>query len=195
MYSKTLPTGIDKILWSETKIKRRVCELAAEIEQDYLKSISNKHPRYQPIVAIGILKGAFIFLSDLIRAISVPVEPDFVRVSSYSMGVNPGQLHFVHDAKTSLKERHVLIVEDIVDTGLTLSFLANEFKKRGAASIKFCALIDKTCRREKEVQLDYVGFHYSGDAFLVGYGLDYEEKYRNLIYIATLSPSAIQSSS
>lgn len=195
MSSKTPPTGIEKILWSETRIQRRIGELAEEIEQDYQKIIPDEFLHHQPIVAIGILKGAFIFLADLVRAISIPVEPDFVRISSYGMGASPGDLHFAHDAKTLLKDRHVLVVEDIVDTGLTLRFLADEFKKRGAASIRFCALIDKTCRREKEIQLDYVGFHYSGDSFLVGYGLDYAERYRNLPYIATLSPSAIQSSS
>ena len=194
MSSKTPPAGIEKILWSETQIQSRVRELAAEIDHDYLQ-ITAKKPLQQPVVAIGLLKGAFIFLADLARAISIPVEADFIRISSYAAATSPGEPDLSDDVKISLSGRHVLIVEDIVDTGRTLSFLAHELKRRGAASIKYCALIDKASRREKEVQLDYVGFHYSGEEFLVGYGLDYAEKYRNLPYIATLSPSAIQSSS
>ncbi len=179
-------TSIKQILWGKRELEARVRELALEISRDYNRL-------EQPLVAIGLLKGAFVFMADLLRELLIPVEADFIRISSYGNKREPGEIRFVADQNLSIRSRDILIVEDIVDTGQTLSFLADQLKSQGALSVRFCALIDKPIRRERAVKLDYVGFCYSGEEFLVGYGLDYAERFRNLPYIATLSLSEIQS--
>ncbi|OGF55217.1 MAG: hypoxanthine phosphoribosyltransferase [Candidatus Fraserbacteria bacterium RBG_16_55_9] len=179
-----------KVLWDEAAIQVRVRELGAQITRDYERNLSETLTRNPPI-AVGLLRGAVIFLSDLIRAMPIPVECDFMQIASYGKDSKPGTLQLVRDLQNSVCERHLLIVEDIVDTGQTLGHLAQKLTARGAASIRFCALIDKTARRRTPVELDYVGFRLQEDAFLVGYGLDYAEKYRNLPYIAALKPEAV----
>jgi hypoxanthine phosphoribosyltransferase len=185
------PPEIQRVLFSAEEIRRRLFELAAQISQDY-RTLLGEDLTKSPPIAIGLLRGAVVFLSDLVRALTIPVEMDFLQISSYGRATEPGALRLVKDLEGPIKGRHLLIVEDIVDTGQTLSFLKDELSARGPASIKLCALIDKTARRRKAVKLDYVGFRLEEDAFLVGYGLDYAEKYRNLPYVAALKPEALR---
>ncbi len=170
---------VEKILLDETRIKERVLQLGQQITRDY---------QGQNILTVGILKGAMIFLADLVRNIEVPTFFDFMAVSSYSTGtVSSGAFRILKDLDRSIEGRHVIIVEDIVDTGLTLQYLVENMKARGPASLKICTLLDKPSRRKVEVSVDYNGFSIP-DEFVVGYGLDYNECYRNLPYIAVLKP-------
>jgi len=165
-----------RCLISREDIARRVAELALEISRDYAG---------RDLVLVGVLKGAFIFLADLVRALTFPVELDFVRLRSYGGGTSPtGEVQITKDVELPLKDRHVLIVEDIVDIGFTLNFLRQHLATHRPRSLKTCVLIDKKERREVEVPLDYVGFVVE-KGFLVGYGLDCGEKGRTLpeIYV------------
>jgi hypoxanthine phosphoribosyltransferase len=169
-----------EIILTESQIEEKVRELAAQITKDY----SDKPP-----IVIGILKGSVIFLSDLIRSIDLPIRLDFIAVSSYgSEMTSSGVVRIQYDMKTSIEGRDVLVVEDIVDTGLTLAYLMENFATRHPKSIKICALLDKKEARKSDIELkiDYVGFEVP-DQFLVGYGLDYDEKYRNLPFVAAIS--------
>jgi hypoxanthine phosphoribosyltransferase len=161
-----------KKLFSLEEIHEKIRELAERIDQDYDE---------EPLVFIGTLKGAFIFLADLLKYIKNPrIEVDFVRLKSYGMSdTSSGKVEITKDVEIPLEGKHVIVVEDIVDTGLTLEFLLNHLKRYNPKSIKTCALIDKKERREKEVPIDYVGFKVDR-GFLVGYGLDFAEKYRHL---------------
>ena len=135
---------------------------------------------------IGVLKGACAFLSDLIRAVDIPLSIEFMAISSYGSAMRTsGEVRILKDLDVAVEGRHILVVEDIVDTGLTLNYLLANLKSRGAASVKLAALLDKFERREKQVQIDYLGFPIP-DKFVVGYGLDYAERYRNLPYIAVV---------
>lgn len=156
---------------SKAAIDARVKEIAERISADY---------RDRDVILIGILKGAFVFLSDLIRQLTIPVQVDFMSVSSYgNQTSSSGQIKLQKDVGLDLKNKDVLIVEDIVDTGVTLAFLVDYLKSAGAASVRICALIDKRERRAVDIAVDYVG-HRVDKGFLVGYGLDYAEYYRNL---------------
>jgi hypoxanthine phosphoribosyltransferase len=160
-----------KVLFSRRKIAQRVGELAAQISRDYTG---------QDLLLVGILKGAFVFLADLVRALEIPAQVDFVRLMSYGSSTETsGEVHITKDLELSVKDRHVLIVEDIVDAGLTLDFLLGHLASHSPASLKICCLIDKRERRQVEVPLDYVGFTVE-KGFLVGYGLDCAEKFRTL---------------
>lgn len=160
-----------KVLFSEDEIKQVVARLAAEIKQDY----QGKQP-----LLIGVLKGSFVFMADLIRQLQLPVEVDFVKLSSYGAGKETsGKVKVVQGLKTPIKERDVLVVEDIVDTGLTLSFLLDYLRKKKPASLKLCALTDKPSRRQVPVTINYLGFTVP-DKFIVGYGIDWNEKFRYL---------------
>ncbi len=162
-----------KELISKDDIAKRLQELGREITQDYgtLK---------EPLVCICVLKGATIFFSDLIREIDKDVEIDFVRLSSYGDSTSPAErVNFTKDIEMSIKNRHVLIIEDIVDTGATIAYLKKVLLARHPASVKICALIHKVERRALEVEIDYFGFKIE-KGFLVGYGLDCAERYRNL---------------
>lgn len=135
---------------------------------------------------VGILKGAFVFLSDLIRYITIPVQVDFMAVSSYGTSTHSsGVVRIMKDLEEGVEGRHVLVVEDIVDTGLTLRYLRENLESRNPASVRVCTLLDKPARRKVEVQVDYNGFRIP-DRFVVGYGLDYAERFRNLPYIGIL---------
>ena len=159
------------MLFSEDEIKQAVARLAAEIKQDY----QGKQP-----LLIGILKGSFVFMADLIRQLQLPVEVDFVKLSSYGAGKETsGKVKVVQGLKTPIKERDVLVVEDIVDTGLTLSFLLDYLRKKKPASLRLCALTDKPSRRQVPVTINYLGFTVP-DKFIVGYGIDWNEKFRYL---------------
>jgi hypoxanthine phosphoribosyltransferase len=161
------------------QIQTRITALGAEIARDY----SGRNP-----LLIGVLKGACIFISDLLRAIDMQLAIEFMAISSYGSSTRTsGEVRIVKDVDVAIEGRDILVVEDIVDTGLTLSYLLANLKSRGANSVKLVALLDKPDRRRKEatVEIDYLGFTIP-DAFVVGYGLDYAERYRNLPYIAIL---------
>lgn len=164
-------------LFSEQQIQDRIKELGAEITRDY----AGRNP-----LLIGVLKGACFFLSDLLRAIDTRLSIEFMAISSYGSSTRTsGEVRILKDLDVPVEGRDILVVEDIVDTGLTLSYLLSNLERRGAASVKLVALLDKFDRREREVKIDYLGFKIP-DAFVVGYGLDYAERYRNLPFIAVL---------
>jgi hypoxanthine phosphoribosyltransferase len=166
-----------EVLISTQQIEERIRELGAEIARDYAGS--------NPLL-VGVLKGACTFLSDLMRAADIPLSVEFMAISSYGAEMRTsGEVRILKDLDVAIEGRHILVVEDIVDTGLTLSYLLANLKSRGAASVKLAALLDKYERREKEVPIDYLGFPIP-DKFVVGYGLDYAERYRNLPFIAVL---------
>jgi hypoxanthine phosphoribosyltransferase len=175
-------TNLEPLFTSE-QIQTRVAEMGAEIARDY----AGRTP-----LLIGVLKGAYIFLSDLARAIDMRLGVEFMAISSYGSGTrSSGEVKIVKDLDVPVDGRDILIVEDIVDTGLTLSFLIGSLHQRGARSVKLAALLDKWERREREVKIDYCGFQIP-DAFVVGYGLDYAERYRNLPYIAVIKDPSIK---
>lgn len=168
---------IEEILVSESEIKNRVKELGEEISKDY----KGKFPLF-----ICILRGAFVFLADLVRNVDIPISVDFMAISSYGGKTeSSGQVKILKDLDTPIEDRHVLIIEDIVDTGLTMDAVTRLLKTRKPKSIKICTLLDKVERRIINVKVDYYGFRIP-NSFVVGYGLDYEEKYRNLPYIGIL---------
>ncbi|KPK47977.1 MAG: hypoxanthine phosphoribosyltransferase [Dehalococcoidia bacterium SM23_28_2] len=166
---------IDRVLFSAGQIQRRVHELGARISRDY----RGKSP-----VAVGVLKGVFFFMADLLRHISLPVSVDFMAISSYE-GDSAGAVKILKDLDLHIVKEHVLLVEDIVDTGMTLNRVVERLRSQRPASLKVCALLDKRARRLVDVHLDYVGFEVP-DEFVVGYGLDYRQRYRNLPFIGTL---------
>ena len=164
---------LDRILYSPEQLKARVEELGREISADYRAK--------QPLF-VGILRGCVMFYADLLREISVDCTMDFMCLSSYSGTSSTGEVRTMLDLRESIKGRHVVIVEDIVDTGLTLDYLMKNLANRGAASIEICCLLDKPANRKTEVHPKYVGFQIENE-FVIGYGLDYNELYRNLPYI------------
>ncbi len=164
------PSKLHK-LFPRADIKAAVKRLATDITRDY----KDKNP-----LIIGVLKGSFVFTADLIRALDFPLEVEFIRCSSYGGGKeSSGKVNMVRGLRTQVKNRHVLVVEDIIDTGLTLSLLMDYLKKKRPASLQLCALIDKPSRRLVPVKIDYLGMTVP-DKFIVGYGIDCDEKYRNL---------------
>ena len=166
------------VLISEKEIKDRMRSLAAEIERDY--------PPGEEIHLVAVLKGGFMFMADLVRAMGPHVTMDFMAVSSYGKSTkSSGQVRVLKDLDSSLEGRHIIIVEDIVDTGLTLHYLQNILRARAPRTVRTACLLSKPTRRQVDVAVDYVGFTID-DYFVVGYGLDYAEKYRNLPYIAVL---------
>lgn len=165
------------VLLSEEQIRARIADLGAQITRDY----AGQNP-----LLIGVLKGALFFLSDLMRAIDTRLSLEFMAISSYGSSTRTsGEVRIMKDLDVPIEGRHILVVEDIVDTGLTLSYLLANLHARGAASVKLAALLDKYERRQKEVKIDYLGFPIP-DEFVVGYGLDFAERYRNLPFIAVL---------
>ncbi|MFY9213966.1 MAG: hypoxanthine phosphoribosyltransferase [Tissierellaceae bacterium] len=168
---------IKKILLTEEEIKTRIKELGEEITRDY---------KDKNLLVVGILKGAIIFMAELCKNIDLPIMIDFMAVSSYgTSSQSTGEVRIIKDLDFSVEGKDVLIVEDIIDTGLTLSYLSDNLKKRGANSVKIATLLDKPDRRNVEVEIDYLGFSIP-DEFVVGYGLDYAENYRNLPFVAAL---------
>ena len=174
-----LEKDIQEILFTEEQLKNRVGEIARQIESDYAG---------KEVMFIGILRGSFVFMADLCRAVELPCTLDFMSVSSYGSGTtSSGQIQIIKDLSEDITGRHVIVVEDILDSGNTLSYLLNILEHRHPASVRLCALLDKPDRRVKPVKLHYSGFSIP-DAFVVGYGLDYAEKYRSLPYIGILKP-------
>ncbi|MCW2830717.1 MAG: hpt [Aeromicrobium sp.] len=170
---------LDQTLYTEEQIVRRLQEMAAQIDADYAG---------KDILLVGVLKGAVMVMADLARSLDRHVEMDWMAVSSYGSGTkSSGVVRILKDLDTDLSGRHVLIVEDIIDTGLTLSWLITNLKSRGPASVEIATLLRKPEAQQMDVEVKYVGFDIP-NAFVVGYGLDYNEKYRNLRCIGTLSP-------
>ena len=164
-------------LFTAEQIQNRIAEMGADIARDY----AGRDP-----LLICVLKGAVIFLSDLVRAVDMRLGVEFMAISSYGSSTRTsGEVRLVKDLGVPVEGRDVLVVEDIVDTGLTLNYLLANLKSRGARTVKLAALLDKWERREREVPIDYLGFKIP-DAFVVGYGLDFAERYRNLPYIAVI---------
>ncbi|CAN5888374.1 hypothetical protein BH18ACI4_BH18ACI4_01270 [soil metagenome] len=166
-----------EVLLSEERIQSRIKELGAEITRDY----AGRNP-----LLVGVLKGACFFMSDLLRAIDTRLGIEFMAISSYGSSTRTsGEVRILKDLDVPVEGRDLIVIEDIVDTGLTLSYLMANLKSRGAASVKLVALLDKHERRQREVEIDYLGFKIP-DHFVVGYGLDFAERYRNLPFIAVL---------
>ena len=172
---------------SEAQVRDRVAELGAAITRDYPDA-------HEPLLFVGVLKGAALFLADLVRAVDRPVEFDFVAVSSYGAATETsGEVRVLKDLEASVAGKHVVIIEDILDTGLTLrfSYLIETLRARNARSVKVCVLLDKPARRKVDIPVDYCGFQIE-DKFVVGYGMDYAEYYRNLPYIGIVQFGAPQ---
>ena len=169
-----------KIVLSEEQIKNRVIELGKQINEDY----KGKSP-----IIICMLKGAIIFFSDILRQLTLPLSMEFVRLSSYKNGTSSGEMEVVNPLTTDIAGKDVIIVEDVVDSGKTLSYFVNMLKEKNPASIKICAFLDKPERREAEVNVDYVGFRIEC-GFVIGYGLDYAERYRELPFLAEINSPA-----
>ncbi|MCI6257195.1 hypoxanthine phosphoribosyltransferase [Pseudoflavonifractor sp. HCP28S3_F10] len=175
-----LEQDIKCVLFSEEQLEQRVCELAAQIDRDY----AGKEP-----LLVSVLRGSFVFMADLVRHITLPCTVDFMAVSSYGSGTtSSGQVKIIKDLSEQIEGKDVIVVEDILDSGNTLSYLLKLLEARHPASIRLCTLLDKPERRTKPVAVQYSGFTIP-DEFVVGYGLDYDEKYRNLPYIGILKPS------
>lgn len=170
---------IQRVLYSEDRLKQRVKELAAQIKQDM---------QGEDLLTVGVLRGAVMFYADLVRELDIPIHMNFMSVSSYgASSVSSGAVRIQYDLEEDIEGKNVLIVEDIVDSGLTLSYLTKTLSSRNPAMLKTCCLFDKPERRSVVFEPDYVGFTVP-DVFIVGYGLDYAERYRNLKYIGELKP-------
>lgn len=171
---------VGKPLFDSRKIQAKVQELAAQISSDY---------KGKDLVTIGILKGAFMFFSDIVRYITVPITLDFVIASSYVKTETTGDVKVYYDIREDIANKDVLMVDDIVDTGITLNYIHERMLARRPNSLKICAFLDKKERREVDIPIDYVGFEIPNE-FVVGYGLDYENKFRNLPYISVFKKKA-----
>lgn len=176
---------VKEILFSKDEIDSMVREIGKQISDDY-------RDKEKDLMLICVLKGANMFMSDLMKAIDIPVEIDFIAASSYGHStVSSGVVKFLKDTDSSVEDKHIILVEDLVDTGLTLKYLLKNFRNRDAASVEACTLLDKPERRKNDVDVKYKGFNIP-DEFIVGYGIDFAEKYRNLPFIATLKPEVYE---
>jgi len=175
------PDAVNRVVFDEQMISRRVGELADEINQDY----SGKD-----LAVVGILQGAYAFTRDLVRELTSPVSPDFMRISRYQKPFT-GEVEIVEDLQQDITGRHVLLVEDIVDTGLSLNYLVQVLVDRNPASLEVCALLNRSELRLVEIPIKYVGFQVS-DEFLIGYGLDFRGGYGELPFVATLNPHSVE---
>ena len=177
MSQAELTHGVGETLIDEETLRARVAELGAEVSTDYAG---------RELLLIGVLKGAVFFMADLMRRLTIPCEVDFMAISSYGASTDSsGVVRILKDLDTNIEGRHVLVVEDIIDSGLTLSYLVRNLSAREPASLELCALLTKPGRREIEVPVRYVGFEIP-NRFVIGYGLDFAERYRNLPYIGVL---------
>ena len=174
--------GVSEVLLTQEQIQQRVAELGQEIARDYAG---------KDLLFVCVLKGAILFLSDLMRATPLPLEVDFMAISSYGASTDSsGVVRILKDLDIAIEGRDVLIVEDIIDSGLTLSYLVRTLRGRKPASLEICALLTKPARRQSDVPVRYVGFDIP-DAFVIGYGLDYAERYRSLPYVGVLGEGAV----
>ncbi len=175
----SLEMDVEEVLLSESQILRRVYELGKQISADYAD--------LDPLL-LCVLKGGYVFLADLTRSLTIKHDVDFMAISSYGDGTeSTGVVRILKDLDRDISGRHVLIVEDIIDTGRTLSYLMQNLRVRQPASLKVCALLDKPSRRELDLEIDYTGFEIA-DRFVIGYGLDYAGHYRNLRFVGVLKP-------
>jgi len=176
----SLHDDVDEVLLDTETVAKRVAELGAQVSADF----AGRDP-----VLISVLKGALVFLADLMRAMDLSTSIDLMEVSSYGAGTETtGQVRILKDLSKPIEGRHVIVVEDIIDTGLTLNYLLKYLADKGPASVSIVCLLDKPARRLAEIPIDYIGFTIP-DRFVIGYGLDYDERYRNLPYIGVLKPS------
>ncbi len=176
-----LTLGVSKVLIEEDVVSARVAELGSEISNDYAG---------KDLLLVGVLKGAVFFMADLMRQLSIPCEVDFMAISSYGASTDSsGVVRILKDLDINIEGRDVLVVEDIIDSGLTLSYLIRNLESRNPASLEICALLTKPERREIHVDVRYTGFEIPNE-FVIGYGLDFGERYRNLPYVAVLDPDA-----
>ncbi len=167
-----------EMLISREEIEKRLTEIAKQLEKDY---------ENEKVIFVGILKGSFVFLADIIRKVKIPIEIDFMTASSYgNETVSSGSVKIVKDIDINVKNKHILLVEDIVDTGYTLDYVKKFLDSKGAKSVKCLALLDKPERRKVDIDVEYIGFTIP-DKFIVGYGIDYAQKYRNLDHIAAVT--------
>jgi len=174
---------IEEVLIAEEQLRAKVAELGEQITRDY---------QGQNLLLLGTLKGAVPFIADLARCIQLPLEIDYMAVASYGDATrSSGIVRIIKDLEGPINQKHVLIIEDIIDSGLTLHYLLDLLKRRNPLSLRICALLDKVRARDKQIALDYIGFSIP-DRFVVGYGLDYAQRYRNLPYIGILKPSVYQ---
>jgi hypoxanthine phosphoribosyltransferase len=179
MDQEDIGPALKEVLISTEQLQKRTGELAAQIDADYAG---------RELLLVGVLKGAVMVMADLARAMHLPVEMDWMAVSSYGSGTkSSGVVRILKDLDTDISGRHVLVVEDIVDSGLTLSWLVGNLKSRDPASVAVCAMLRKPAAVKMDVEVGYIGFDIA-DEFVVGYGLDYAQKYRNLPFIGTLAP-------
>lgn len=179
-----MQSDVEKVLVSEEELVEKVTSLGAQMTVDY---------KDKDLLVVGILKGSSIFMSDLVRKINIPLTIDYMVVSSYGSSTeSSGVVRIIKDLEESIDNKHILIVEDIVDTGLTLAYIKEILNGRNPASVKICTLLDKPARRKKEIHIDYVGFEVP-DEFIVGYGIDYAEQYRNLPFVGALKRSVYDS--
>lgn len=176
-----MTTGISEVLLTERQIQQRVSELGAAVSADYAG--------LDPLL-VGVLRGVVLFMADLMRAVPIPFSIDFLAITSYGAQAGPGQVRLLKDLETSIEGRHVLFVEDMVDTGLTLHTLLRMLQARGPASLHVCTLFDKPRLRLVKLPLRYVGFDLP-DRYVVGYGLDYRQRYRNLPFVGVLSAKVL----
>jgi hypoxanthine phosphoribosyltransferase len=180
-----LERGVESILIDEDALQSRIAELGEEISSDYAG---------RDLLLLGVLKGAVFFMADLMRRLTVPCEIDFMAISSYGAATDSsGVVRILKDLDINIEDRHVLVVEDIIDSGLTLSYLMRNLEARNPASLEICALLTKPARREIEVDVRYVGFEIP-NRFVIGYGLDFAERYRNLRYVGVLHAELIPES-
>ena len=178
-----LGAAVEEVLIDKAALEARIAELGAEISRDY---------RGRDLLLVGVLKGAVFFMADLMRAIDIPCEVDFMAVSSYGAGIDSsGVVRILKDLDVSIEGRNVLVVEDIVDSGLTLSYLLRTLEAREPASLDVCALMTKPERRESDVHCRYVGFEIP-NRFVIGYGLDFAERYRNLPFVGVLREELVR---
>lgn len=181
MDAEDVGTDLLKVLITPEQLQDRIAELAAEIDVDYAG---------RELLLVGVLKGAVMVMADLARAMHLPVSMDWMAVSSYGSGTSSsGVVRILKDLDTDITGKHVLVVEDIVDSGLTLSYLVHNLRSRGPESVQVCVLLKKRAAAQMEVDVAYTGFEIA-DEFVIGYGLDYAERYRNLPFIGTLAPHA-----
>ena len=182
MSQTEVEAGVGKVLIDEHRLQERIRELGRELSQDYAG---------RELLLVGVLKGAVFFMADLMRNLSVPCEIDFMAISSYGASTDSsGVVRILKDLDINIEGRHVLVVEDIIDSGLTLSYLMRNLQARKPASLEICALLTKPERRETDVPVRYIGFEIP-NRFVIGYGLDYAERYRNLPYVGVLDPRLI----
>ena len=180
---KSIHDAVDHKLFSEEDIDEMTTRLGKQLSKDYAG---------KRVLVVGALKGAIFFMVDLLKKMDLPCDIDFIDVSSYGNGTeSSGKITVTHDLEADVTGRDVLIVEDIVDTGLTLKFMKDEMIKRGAKSVKCCVLLNKTARRTTEVEVEYYGTHV-GNEFVIGYGMDFAGLYRNLPYVGVIKPQVVE---